>query len=404
MLLTLAWRNIWRSKTRSFVVIGAIIVGVWSVIFLLGFMHGMVRTYINTTIENRVSHFQIHHADYNKEKDIKYYLEDGEAALAKLQSNPNIKAASTRTRSNIMIASAKATRGLEAVGILPEQEAALTQFNTKIVEGEYFGKKKKNPLLISRRIADKLKVKIRSKVVLTFQDINGEITSGAFRIIGIFATGNNPFDDMHVYTQQSDLNRLLGLEKQVHEVAIYLNEVEQVAAEKPALVSLFPKQLVETYKEVSPDIELYETQIQISTMVIMFIIMLALVFGIINTMLMAVLERFKELGMLMAIGMNKVNVFFMIMIETILLGVIGAPIGILIGYLTIYFSNKKGIDLSNYASGMSEFGIASFIRPWLETHMYWQLALAVFLTTLVASIYPSYKAVKLKPVEAMRKL
>jgi len=133
--------------------------------------------------------------------------------------------------------------------------------------------------------------------------------------------------------------------------------------------------------------------------------MLALIFGIINTMLMAVLERVRELGMLMSVGMNKIKVFFMIVYETILLGFIGAPIGIFVGYIMTSYFNKVGINLVFFGEeGMQQFGMSSFIYPVVEPQEYINLAFAVFITALLASLYPAYKAIKLKPVEAIRKL
>lgn len=133
-----------------------------------------------------------------------------------------------------------------------------------------------------------------------------------------------------------------------------------------------------------------------------FIFMLALIFGIINTMLMAVLERMKELGMLMAIGMNKIKVFVMIVVETILLALIGGPIGMLLAWLTVAYTSRTGIDLSNFAKGLEGFGMSTFVKPSLLTSSYIIVAVAIMITAVLASIYPARKATKLKPVDALR--
>ena len=129
---------------------------------------------------------------------------------------------------------------------------------------------------------------------------------------------------------------------------------------------------------------------------------LALVFGIINTMLMAVLERIKELGMLMAIGMNKLRVFLMIVLESILLGLVAMPVGLLLGYITIEYVGANGIDMSMYAKGLANFGMSPIIYFELDPIVYLQVAVGVFLTAVLASIYPALKAIRLKPVEALR--
>ncbi len=404
MILTMAWRNIWRSKTRSMVVMGAIILGVWAVIFLISFSSGMVNSYINNAIENETSHIQIHNPAFLKDMEVRYHIGDPEAKLQAVEREAGVRAATLRSLTNAMLASSKGARGVRIRGIELQAEAAVSNLHEKIVEGKYLEEEERNPILVSRRLADKLKVKLRSKVVLTFQDLEGEITAAAFRISGLFDSGNTPFDESMAFIRRKDLNRLLGSETLAHEVALLLEDPGTLDATTVALRSQLPRDTVETYRQLSPDVELYESQIQLSATIFMVIVMLALVFGIINNMLMTVLERYKELGMLMAIGMNKVRVFFMIVLETVMLGIVAAPLGLLLGYLTVKATNKTGIDLSAYSDGMREFGLAVIVYPELESQIYWQLALAVAITAIVGSIYPAYKAVRLRPVEAMRKI
>lgn len=404
MLFKISWRNIWRSRTRSMVVMGAIILGVWAVVFMISFSVGLVKSYINNAIEHEISHLQLHHPDFVEDQEIKFFIKDGTAELSKLQATEGVQAATIRTIANGMISSSKGARGIQIKGIEPTNEAATTQLNTKVIEGGYFDNKKKNAILISQRLADKLHLKLRKKLVLTFQDMDQEITAGAFRIVGIFETGNNIFDDGHVFVQQVDLNRLLGKENIAHEMAVFLHDPTSLDKTARLLKEKFPAYKVETYRDLSPDVELYESQINTSAIIFIVIVMLALIFGIINTMLMAVLERYKELGMLMAVGMNKVRIFFMIVIETIMLAVVATPIGFLFGYGTVIYFNDKGIDLSAFSKGMRQFGLSEIVYPSMETDLYGLLVLSVAITAILASIYPAYKAISLRPVEAIRKL
>ncbi len=420
MLFNISWRNIWRSRTRSLVVIGAIVVGCWAVIFMSSFSSGLIKSYINNAILHEYSHIQMNNPGFLKDKEIKYFIENPEDILAKVEAKDFVSSATFRSTTNAMVASSKAARGIQVKGILPEKEAAVTKINELVKEGKFLGDQKKNPILISQRIAEKLQVKIRSKVVVTFQNYQGDITSGAFRVCGIFDSGNNPFDEANCFIRMTDLNRLLGDPTIVntsptlvsakehktlaHEFAIFLKEGDRVDELTNNLQAEFPALKVRSYKETSPDVELMESQITVSTIIFMIIIMLALVFGIINTMLMAVLERYKELGVLMAIGMNKSKVFFMIVIETIMLALVSVPIGLLVGYGSVKFFENRGIDLSAFSAGMREFGMAEIVYPNIDGNLYWQLALAVGITAILASIYPAYKAIKLKPLEAIRKL
>lgn len=410
MLLKIAWRNIWRSRTRSIVVILSIAIGVWALSFVLSFSNGITYTYVKNAIREQYSHLQIHHPEFPEDRNSKFFLENSDATIGALRQLPEVEAITGRTISTGMVSSPRGKRGVQILGIDPANEILVTQFDKHITDGDYFKEGKKNQILVSERIAEKLKVKLRSRIVLTFQNLDGEITSAAFRIVGLFNTGNMILDEANVYVMDKDLKRELITanypvsQKLTHEVAIYLSNPDALEDLKAKLTDTHPDFLVEDYWELSPDIELYETQIQTSNSIVIVIFMLALIFGIINTMLMAVLERYKELGMLMAIGMKKGQVFFMIVMETLMLALVAAPIGLGIGYLTVYALQDVGIDLSDFAAGLERFGMETTIYPVLDIGQYVRISIAVFITALLASIYPSRKAVKLKPVEALQKL
>ncbi len=405
MLFKISWRNIWRNPTRSFVVIGAIIVGVWSVIFLASVAAGMMDSYVESAIDNEISHIQIHHPEFIKEKESRYYLEDIDQLIEKAASTEGVSAVSARSLTNAMIASGKSTRGIRVAGIIPDLEKKVTGISEKITEGEYLNDQGKNPVLVSKVIAQKLNLKMRSKVVLTMQTLEGEITAGAFRVAGIFESGNNMYDETIVFVRFGDLNRILGKENIGHELAIRVESLSLLDTTQVMLQQAMPDQLVQTYKEISPELELFQSQIGNAAKIYMFIFMLALIFGIVNTMLMTVLERVRELGMLMSVGMNKGKVFLMIVLETLLLALIAAPIGLGIGYLTTSYFSKTGINLSVFSSeGMKQFGMSTFIYPTVEPSIYVNLAVAVAITAIIASIYPALKAIRLRPVEAIRKI
>ena len=404
MLLQIAWRNIWRSRTRSLVVIGAVLIGVWSILFIVAFSAAIVGGYVKNAIQNETSHLQIHHPDFVEDKEIKYLLDNPDATLAKVEATPMVETATLRTVVNGMLRSSRGARGVTIKGVDPAKEAKVTAFDTKIVDGKYFTDGKKNQIIISQELAEKLKLKIRKKVVVQFQDVNNDIIAGAFRIVGIYKTGNTMFDQGNIMVKRADLNRLIGQEGVAHEVAVVLSNKEELIPTGAQFKSAFPNLLVQNYREISPEVQLYESQIDISATIFTTIFMLALIFGIINTMLMAVLERNRELGMLMAVGMNKGKVFRMIVLETLLLGLVAAPIGLLLGWLTINYFGNAGIDLGAFSDSMEKFGLETQVYTELPSKYYFSLALSVLFTALLASLYPAWKAIKLKPVEAIRKI
>jgi ABC-type lipoprotein release transport system permease subunit len=342
----------------------------------------------------------MHHPKYLEEKIINHQLNED---LSDLQVIDGVKGVSQRMLASGMISSPKGARGILVRGIQPAAEDSVTRLSDLLIEGKYFGTKARNPIIIGQEMAEKLKVKLRQKVVITFQSKEGDIVAGAFRIIGIYKAKNSQYETMNVFVRQKDLAETNG-ENMIHEVAIVVNHIKAIDQVQALIASKYPGTIVRNYQEISPDISLYESQIQVNLLVIIAIIMLALIFGIINTMLMAVLERIKELGMLMAVGMNKFKVFMMIVFETIILGVIGAPLGMLLGKMPISYFGSRGIDLSSYSKGMRQFGMSEILYPHLEGNVFIQLAVAVLITALLASIYPAYKAIKLRPVEAIRSI
>lgn len=370
-----------------------------------GFATGMAKSYVNNAVANIISHIQIHHPRWEENYETKYYIPDARDKLAEIRQRESIRSVSARTLVNGMASSPQGARGIRVKGVVPEDEAAVSRLNENVKEGAYFPGDRRNELLIGTELAEKLELELKSKVVLTFQDMNGEITAGAFRIVGLFDTGNKGFDEGHVFVLRDDLNRLLGSAAEtpyIHEIAVMVHNPDQVTSVNEQLAQQFPELKVQTYREISPDLELYESQIETISLIYLVVIMLALIFGIINTMLMAVLERTRELGMLMAIGMNKVRVFFMVVLETILLSAVGAPVGLLIGYLTILYFGANGIDLSAFSDTMKMYGLSEVVYFELEPVVYKQVPVAVALTAVLASIYPAWKAIRLNPVEAIR--
>lgn len=404
MIPKVAWRNIWRSRTRSLVVIGSVVIGIWALAFILGFFRGQVNNYISNIIENETSHIQIHDSLFKNDFEVNLFMDDAAKMASHLEQSDGIEAVSSRIILNGMINSSTTAQGIMAKGIDPASEQNVTRLMDKIVEGEPLDQGRKNQLLISRRMAEKLKVKLRSKVVLTFQNTDKDITTAAFRITGIYHTVSRVNDELYVYASIKDLSRLTGVPSgAAHEIAMLVKDFDQtdtIAEQVQAETSW----KVETYKQISPDLELFNSQIKVNMIIMTIIFMLALIFGIINTMLMAVLERIKELGMLMAVGMNKIRVFVMVMLETIFIALIGAPLGLLLGYGTIAYLNRVGIDLSRWSSALEEFGMSDLVRPELNEETLMTIVVAVVITAIVASIYPAFKAIRLKPVEALRKI
>ena len=403
--LRIAWRNIWRNKLRSSVVIMAVTVGLFGGLAASGIMKGMVVDMVRNSLENQVSHIQIHHKDFKANNEVGFIMENSSGIIEKIKKNNKVKAVCERTKSFGMAATASKATGVMINGINPEKEKQVTQIYNKLSDSlaSYFLSEKKNRILISEKLANKLNAKIKSKIVITFQDYNGDLTGASFKVEGIYKTQNGMFDEQNVFVKKADLDRLLNMPaNSSHEIAIILNDFQQstnvLSQIKPDVSDYF----AEGWYDIEPYLKFTSTLTEFMLLIFMSVILLALGFAIVNTMLMVILERTKELGMIMAIGMNRFKVFKMIMYETTILAIVGGALGILVSVIFTWYYGDVGIDISSVGEGFESLGYGSVMRPVLEFVDYIEVIVLVFITGLIASIFPTIRALKMRPAEAIR--
>lgn len=320
-----------------------------------------------------------------------------------LDKQSGVRAFSLRSVASGMLATTSGSRGIRVNGVDPTSEHATRNLAGFVRQGNYLNPEQRNRVLVSTKLAEKLKLAIGNKIVVTLLDTAGAITSGAFRICGMYQSENAPRDELNIYVVKADLDRLIGTAGRIHEAAVLLQDdgtLDQVYTDlKQTLFHL----KVERWQDLSPDTDLVLSSLDTYALVFMSIILLALSFGIINTMLMAVLERTRELGVLMAVGMNKWRIFGMVVSETVMLAIIGAPAGLLIAWLTINWLNRTGMDLSVLMGEvMRDFGYATVIYPELPWHNVIQTLELVVLAAMLAAVFPAWKALRLRPVDAIR--
>ena len=388
---------------RSLVIIMAIGAGLTGGIFTVALYNGLTDQKLRTAIDIQTAHLQIHAEGFRQNKDIRLYLKNPGAITSLLAEQPSFSSKSSRLVATAMAATSNANIGVQLNGIVPEEERSVTTIHQFMTEGSYFAEEKKNQILISSRAAKKLKLGLNGKVILTLQDVNGEIVGAAFRVSGIFRTTHSLFDDANMFVRKRDLERIASMEGRVNEIAVRLDDIEQVAPVQSLLQERFPRDEtdVRSWREIQPELAYINDASWQINYLILIIILLALAFGILNTMLMAIFERVKEIGVLMAVGMSKPRIFVMIILETVFLSLTGAAVGMVISAWLVYMTGSSGIDLSMFAEGLEAFGLGSMIYPKLEPQFYLTLALMVIVAALLSSLYPAVKALKLKPVDAI---
>lgn len=402
MLLTLAWKNIWRNKKRSLIILTAIALGLWAGLFSVAISIGVWEATINATIDRNLSHIQIHTKEFKDEKLISNFIPNGNAIVDEVRNDKRIKEISGRVLIEGMASSPSSSGGVNIIGISPEREKMVTTIPSYIEEGNFFETKKRNPVVVGKKLADKLGLRLNSKIVLTYQNVDTTLTYAAFRIAGIFKTESTAFDQSNLFVKKSDLYPTMESEPIISEIAIRLNSSDDIDSVYSNLKQDYSSLVVETWKQLAPELEFTYEMLILELEIFLGIILAALLFGITNTMLMSVMDRIREFGVLMAVGMKRVRVFALILIETFILSIFGGLLGMLLGGITVWYLSDKGIDLSIFAEGLNAYGMPTQMYPVLPLYFYFVLVVMIIVTAIIAAIYPSIKTIRLRPAEAIR--
>ncbi len=402
MLFKIAWRNVWRNKRRSLIVLVSIVVGVTALILNDTLSIGWSEQMLNNQIGLDAAHLQISRKGYHDDPTLEKSIPNGAAIDSLLKNEPLIRHYSERLVFYGLVSSSANSSGITIVGIQPKKERNITTIHQFIVEGQYLDGGERE-ILISRKLAQKLAVDLGEKVVILASRPDGKIGSEVFRVSGLFQSVNADFDKSHIYIPIQTARRMMEVGPYVSQFAVIARDFQKIDQLKLKLRQELPdRDEVMSYREILPLLVLQVKLYDEFSYITYFIVGLALIFGIINTMLMAVMERIHEFGVLKSIGMPNGRIFRMILYEALLLGVTGMAFGMLCGYLLYLPLSHSGLDLSQFASSLASFGTGAIIYPVLKLKTMINVVIIIPLFAVGGAIYPAYKAVRFVPVEALR--
>ena len=401
-LIKIAWRNIWRNKLRSLVVIISIIFGLLGGIIMIAMSYGLNEERMNNAVDTYLSHIQIHNNSFSEDYNIKHTIDNLNLIEEALNNDERVISYTKRIVLNGMLSNSNGSYGIQVKGVDPDTEIKVTNTYDKIIDGEYFKSKRDNTILVGKKLADRLNLKLKSKVVITFQDENYELTSLLFRVEGIFRSGNSRYDETNVFVKNLSIIKNLQGFSGYHEIPILLKDINLRGEVKKDLIPISTNNIVEGWDDISKELAYANEMLAAVLYIFMMIILSGLSFGVINTMLMAILERKKEIGMLMSIGMDRYKIFLMISMETIFLSMIALPFGLILSYLIVEYYSVVGIDLSIVEAGLENFGVGTRLYFKVPNEEYFIVSFMVLIISIISSIFPSIRALKINPVEATK--
>jgi ABC-type lipoprotein release transport system permease subunit len=432
----MAWRNIWRSPWRSAVVIGSMALGVWAGIFMMGWATGLNDARTVSLLDDNVGHGRIQSVPFEESQEPSALLPRLAAVLEDLASDTSVTEVAPRLVVQAMIQSGSGAAPAMVLGVYPQVEPNVFKSARNITIGRFLEEGAADEIVLGEELAKRLEVGVDDRLVLTFQDLSGEVHSALFYVVGLYDGASNLLEETMLYVPALNIAQQMGMLDSTsmtrvfpvaHEVCF---RVKDPYAVKPTmehlrsqdslrLLNVFRSSRIESleqlkrdetrlvfkeWRSISPELGYADEIMAQSLLLFMTIILLAMAFGILNTMLMAILERTRELGMLMAVGMNKRRLFTLIVLETLLLSFAGLPIGLLLGHSTLAVTSQTGITLKGVEQGLAEFGMESTIYPVTVPEFYLPIAALVFVLAFLSALYPARKALKLNPIESMRVL
>ena len=402
--MMLAWRNLWRNHRRTVIMLAAVSIGAWAMIFMTALMRGMVNDMVRDGIRALPGHVQVHHSDYRDDPSVTNLVAPDVAEIDAAFSSAGIDRYAARVRVPAVISSERESRGVILVGGDPASEMSIGAVGSSVAQGEPLAGPDDRGVVIGRELAKKLETEIGKRVVLMSQDPDNEVADRGFRVIGLFEANLAAQEEMFAFAGRETVQAMLGIGDSVSEIAILGDDYRQV---DELLAGV--RNAMDGTDEILPWYELDEylgTMLDVMdgfVLVWVVVIFLALSFGLVNTLVMAVFERVREIGLMLALGMRPATILWQIVFESVLLLVIGLAIGNALAFVTIV-PLSDGIDISVVAEGMEMFGAASVLYPELLANDVVMANLVVIVLGFLASLSPAWRASRYEPVEAITKV
>ena len=404
VLLRLAWRNLWRNHRRTIIMLSAIGVGVWAMIFMTALTRGMVDQMITDSIGVLPGHVQMHHPDYRDDPSIANRISISDADLKDRFDGAGFAAWASRVRVPAIITSERESRGVTLLGVDPAVERDISFFEYEEVEGRFLNDATDKGIVIGAELAETLETEIGKRVVLMSQDPDNEIADRGFRIVGLYSASTKTVEEAYVFIGKTTAQKMLQIDDATTEVVFLGDDYRNVEPIYAAVTSAVDDSVsVRRWYEIDTYLGTMMNVMDGFVLVWVVVIFMALSFGLVNTLVMAVFERVREIGLMLALGMKPGSILGQIIIESMLLMTLGLAVGNFLAWATVT-PLESGIDVSIVSEGMEMWGAASVLYPKLYASDMILASVVVLILGFLASLSPAWRASRYEPVEAITKV
>jgi ABC-type transport system, involved in lipoprotein release, permease component len=403
-ILALAWKNLWRNRSRTLITMAAIFFAVILSTVAESLKQGVFENLVRNVVSFYTGYIQVHKAGYQVEQILDNSFSESPAIETKIQSLKNSTSFTPRLESFALSSSEELTKGCMIVGISPESENEITGLKSKILKGSYIDKNDRS-VLVAQGLAARLKLNVNDTIVLIGQGYHGATAAGKYPVKGILKFGSPQLSDKVLYMPLPLAQEFFGAEGMITSYILAVKNEKTLDATAAALrKSIGNNYEVMTWEELLPDIKQHITTDSNNMKVVQGVLYLLISFGIFSTLLMMMLERKFEMGMLVAIGMKKSKLILLFIYESVLTVFIGCIAGIAISIPLVFYLNNHPLRIGgDTAKAYERFGFEAIFPTSTNSSIFIYQAMVVLVIGLVLSIYPIIKVMRLQPVAAMKK-
>lgn len=405
----MAWRNVWRNPRRTWLTISAVSFACIILVFMLSFQFGSYATMINSSIRINTGHLQIQAKNYFDSRAMRLVVPRPEPVMKALSALGSVEAVTARASAFSLVSSENRTCGAMVVGVDPENERRVSTLESLVRKGRFLPGPEgmENPAIVGRLLARNLNAGIGDELVLLGQGRDGSVAATIVTICGVYASGMDEFDRRTLHIPLQTFQSAYSMRGAVHEIVIHAERLERVTALKQAAAERITELpggedlVVLDWDQLMPGLT-QAIRLDLAIGIVFWcLLVLVVAFSILNTFLMAVLERTREFGVMMAIGTGPWRLVKIMLYESAAMTGVGILLGIILGSIVTSIFGVHGIDLSGASDILRQYGISGRIYPRLSPLTALAGPFLVFFITFAVSLYPACKIKRLQPVEAL---
>jgi len=403
--LRLAWRNLWRQPRRTWLTMGAMVFSNVILVFMISLQFGMYELMIDNTLAVFTGHLQVQAPGYKDDKKMRQSIPDANILAEHLRSDLVLDAVATRALGFALASSEDRSFGVQVVGVQPEFETRVSTLPGLLSEGRYLSDPDATEVVVGSVLARNLKVSLGDELTLMGSGRDGSFAAAVVDVIGIFDSGMPDLDRSFIQMPLLTFQDVFAMEGQAHEIVFKTTDVSLVGGLKADVQNGLPADsglLVFDWDELEPGLK-QAIQADLASAWFMYGILIVLVaFSVLNTVLMSVLERTREFGIVMALGLTPGQIGRLVILETVIMGAIGLILGVLIGGALILWFGSHGFSYPGMDEMADKFNMPARIYPHIQLVPLFLGPLIVYAGTVLASLYPAARLHWLDPVQAMR--